>query len=164
MGNCQVFSMTFCGNFNQVQAFNARTSFRGNLTLTLSPWRGEGTRCSAMLGELIRFMGGEQVRMERGTFRGLRTSFRGVFPINTTGFGRKKRGFKRTVLPGGRMPPSTSGKMPDTTRARTLHESEMGILIFNDLRYPVHSHPQRKKPGGWVNLPGFLEVESLIPR
>jgi len=34
--------MTLCGNFNQVQGFNARTSFWGNLTLTLSPRRGEG--------------------------------------------------------------------------------------------------------------------------
>ena len=32
LGNCLVFPMTFCGNFNQVQGFNARTSFWRNLS------------------------------------------------------------------------------------------------------------------------------------
>jgi len=63
-------------------------------------------------------MGGEQVRMEQGPFPGRRDLFRGIFQINTTGFRRRKRGFKRTVLPGGGTGALYVGKMPDTTLAR----------------------------------------------
>ena len=49
--------MTFCGNFNQVQGFNARTSFRGNLTLNPSPRtieRGWRLICDDLVGRFLR--------------------------------------------------------------------------------------------------------------
>ena len=68
-----------------------------------------------------------------------RTSVRGMLPIDTTGFTRRKQFFKRTVLPGGRMPPSTSGKMPDTTLAQLLSMQLLSdCIVFQRL---TRSHP-----------------------
>ena len=65
--------MTFCGNFNQVQGFNARTSFRGNLTPNPLPAEGRG---DPLVSNALRLTG-SRVQIREFSFRGSLSPRRG---------------------------------------------------------------------------------------
>ena len=83
LGNCLVFPMTFCGNFNQVQGFNARTSFWRNL----SPLREYGDAMANRNGIFVKrrcydgvqrtarpTLGGEPISKGQGRFHDCRVN------------------------------------------------------------------------------------------